>query len=73
MSNFTLYVIGFLIVIAGMAYGAHLLGAPPVWIGVGIVVLLGIAIIKGVSNTRHRELPPEESNRGNTRRYVVDD
>lgn len=73
MSNFTLYVIGFLIVIAGLAYGAFLLGVPPVWIGVGVVVLLGIAILKGVSTTRHRELPPDENHRGTTRRYVVDD
>lgn len=74
MSNFTLYVIGFVIVIAGLAYGAFLLGVPPVWIGVGVVVLLGIAIVKGVSSTRHRELPPEENHRATTtRRYVVDD
>lgn len=84
MSNFTLYVIGFVIVIAGLAYGAFLLGVPPVWIGVGIVVLLGMAIIKGVSNTRSPEPPRGEREhgdtrrhdgreRGGTRRYAVDD
>lgn len=72
MSNFTLYVIGFVIVTAGLAYGAFLLGVPPVWIGVGVVVLLGLAIIKGVSHTRHRELPPDEQGRSHTR-YVVED
>ncbi len=49
MSNFTLYVLGYLIVIAGLAYGAHLLGVPPVWIGVGAIVLAGIGIVTGVS------------------------
>lgn len=74
MSNFSLYIAGFVIVIAGLAYGAFLLGVPPVWIGVGVVVLIGIAIIKGVSSTRHRELPPEENRNGAPRRrYVVDD
>ena len=72
MSNFSLYLVGFIIVIAGLAYGAHLLGVPPVWIGVGAVVLIGLAIVKGVSSTRHRELPPDEAASG-TRRVVVDE
>lgn len=73
MSNFSLYIAGFIIVIAGLAYGAFLLGVPPVWIGVGVVVLVGMAIVKGVSSTRHRELPPEEKHRAGTRRVVVDE
>lgn len=72
MSNFALYVVGFLIVIAGLAYGAYLVGIPPVWIGVGAVVLAGIGIVTGVSRTRHRELPPDE-NTSRTRRYIVED
>ncbi|HLE84860.1 MAG TPA: hypothetical protein VJG13_11015 [Thermoanaerobaculia bacterium] len=72
MSNFALYVVGYLIVIAGLAYGAYLLGLPPVWIGVGAVVLAGIGIVTGVSRTRHRELPPDEDTR-RTRRYIVED
>lgn len=72
MSNFSLYVLGYLIVIAGLAYGAHLLGVPPVWIGVGAIVLAGIGIVTGVSRTRHREIPPDEQAR-TTRRHVVED
>lgn len=72
MSNFTLYVLGYLIVIAGLAYGAHLLGVPPVWIGVGAIVLAGIGIVTGVSRTRHREIPPDEQG-STTRRHVVED
>ncbi len=72
MSNFTLYVLGYLIVIAGLAYGAHLLGVPPVWIGVGAIVLAGIGIVTGVSRTRHREVPPDEAD-NRPRRYVVED
>ena len=71
MSNFSLYLVGFIIVIAGLAYGAFLLGVPPVWIGVGVVVLAGLAIIKGVSSTRHREMPAGEQ--GTARRVVVDE
>lgn len=72
MSNFALYVIGYLIVIAGLAYAAHLLGVAPVWIGVGAMVLIGIGIVTGVSRTRYRETPPDEDTRG-SRRYIVED
>lgn len=72
MSNFSLYLIGFLIATGGLAYGAYVLGVPTVWIGVGAAVLLGIGIVKGVSSTRHREAPANESP-ANTSRVVVDD
>ena len=72
MSNFVLYVLGYLIVIAGLAYGAFLLGVPPIWIAVGAVVLAGIGIVTGVSRTRHREVPPDERG-ARPRRYVVED
>ena len=45
-SSFGLYFVGFLILIAGLAYGAHLAGAPSAWIAVGVICLLGIAILK---------------------------
>ena len=60
MSSFGLYVIGFVVLIAGLAYGAFLMGAPPVWIGVGVVVLLGIGIISGVGRTRRPDTSPTE-------------
>jgi hypothetical protein len=61
MSSFGLYVIGYIVLIAGLAYGAFLMGAPPVWIGVGVVVLLGIGIISGVSRTRRPDTPPSSA------------
>lgn len=62
MSSFTLYLIGFFIFIGGLAYGAHLLGAQPVWIGTGAVVLLGLGIITAVSKTRRRDESPANEN-----------
>jgi hypothetical protein len=53
--SFALYVVGFLILIAGLVMGAHLLHVPPRWIGVGVVVLAGLAVITGVTNTRRRD------------------
>ena len=57
MSSFVLYLIGMLIVIGGLAYGASLAGLPTQWIAVGVVVLLGIGIVTGVSKTRRKDPP----------------
>ena len=32
-----------------MAIGAHLLNAPPNWIGVGVLCLIGVAVVHGVT------------------------
>ena len=55
MSSFGLYLIGFLILISGLAYAAYMIGAPPVWIGVGAIILIGFGIITGVARTRRRD------------------
>ena len=57
MSSFVLYLIGMLVVIGGLAYGASLAGLPTQWIAVGVVVLLGIGIVTGVSKTRRKDPP----------------
>jgi hypothetical protein len=44
-----------LIIIGGLIYGAVLLHVPPQWIVVGSVVLVGIAIVKGVKATRQKD------------------
>jgi hypothetical protein len=53
--SFSLYAIGFVIVIGGLVYGAHLLHVPGHWIAVGAVVLLGIGILSGVKATRQKD------------------
>ncbi len=47
-----LYVIGFIVLIAGLAWAATLLGVPSTWIVVGVVVLAGLAILSVASSTR---------------------
>ena len=58
MSSFGIYIIGFIILIAGLAIAAYLLGVPAMWIGVGVIVLMGLGILMGVSRTRSQD-PPE--------------
>ena len=57
MSSFGIYLIGFIVFILGVAIGAYLLGAPPMWIGVGVIILIGIGILNGVSRTRRPDPP----------------
>jgi hypothetical protein len=44
--------VGFIILIIGLAIGAHLMHVPSMWIGVGVIVLVGIGILTGVTSTR---------------------
>lgn len=53
--SFGLYMVGFLVLILGIAYGLHLANVPTQWIAVGVVVLLGLGILKGVTHTRQRD------------------
>lgn len=57
MSAFGIYVIGFIILAAGMIYGAHLLQVPQTWIIVGTLILLGLGIMSAVSHTKRRDPP----------------
>jgi hypothetical protein len=53
--SFGLYIVGFIILIFGVAYGAYLLHVPSHWIGVAVIVLVGLGILTGVANTRQRD------------------
>jgi hypothetical protein len=53
--SFGLYIVGFIVLIVGLSIGAYLLHVPPQWIGVGVVVLIGLGILTGVTSTRQRD------------------
>jgi hypothetical protein len=53
--SFGLYIVGFIVLICGLGYGAHLAHVPNQWIGVGVVVLAGLGILKAVTHTRQRD------------------
>jgi membrane protein implicated in regulation of membrane protease activity len=58
--SFWIYMLGCIILITGLAIGAYLLHAPLQWIGVGILCLVGAAIILGVKVTRQKNPPSQE-------------
>jgi hypothetical protein len=53
--SFLIYVVGFLILIGGLIYGAIIVHLPLHWIVVGAVVLLGAGILSAVKATRQRD------------------
>lgn len=55
MSSFAIYIIGFVIIIAALAYGAMTLGVSPVWIMVGAALLFGAGLISAVTKTRRKD------------------
>lgn len=53
--SFWIYIAGYFIFIAGVATGAYLLEAPLQWIGVGVLCLIGVAVVHGVTATRQKD------------------
>jgi len=60
MSSFATYLIGYLILIGGLAGAAYLLNIPAAWIIVGIVVLVGAGVLTATSRTKMRD-PSDQS------------
>ncbi len=49
--RFMIYMLGYLILIAGLAWAAMTAGVPPIWVLIGAVILLGLGIVTGVTRT----------------------
>jgi hypothetical protein len=59
--SFALYVLGFLILIGGVAWGLIKAGVPTIWVIIASVILFGVGILTGVTRTRSRDLPKNPS------------
>lgn len=53
--SFGIYLCGFAILIAGLAYCAHLMHIPAHWILGGSIVLIGMGILSAVKATRPKD------------------
>lgn len=63
MSSFATYLVGFIILIMGLALAAHLLNVPGLWIVAGVIVMIGIGVLSATNRTKprdpvHRDPPP---------------
>jgi positive regulator of sigma E activity len=57
MSSFATYLIGFIILIVGLAIAAYLLNVPTQWILVGVIVLIGIGVLMATRHEKPRDPP----------------
>ena len=55
--SFLLYLIGFIVFIAGLAWLATTVGVSQIYIMIGAVILLGIGIFSAASRTRAKDPP----------------
>ena len=53
--SFAIYAAGYVLVIGGLIYGAHLMHVPAHWIAVGAIVLMGLGVLSGVKATRQSD------------------
>ena len=57
MSSFSTYLIGYIIFVIGLAVAAVLLNVPPMWVGVGVVILIGIGIMMATRGEKSKDPP----------------
>jgi hypothetical protein len=50
--SFGIYMVGFFVLVIGLSMGAYFMHIPPKWIGVGVISLIGLGILLGVTSTR---------------------
>jgi hypothetical protein len=55
MSSFSTYLIGFIVLIIGLAIAAVLLGVSTTWVTVGAIVLIGFGIVTATTRTKPKD------------------
>ena len=55
--SFAIYLIGFFVVIGGVAWGLITVGVSTVFVMILSVILLGLGILSAVTHTRSKDLP----------------
>ena len=53
--SFALYLLGFVLLTAGIAWGLVTAGVPYIYVAIACVILVGLGIISGVSKTRSKD------------------
>jgi len=55
MTNFFVYMIGVILLVGALAYGANLLGLSSTWIAVIAIAALGLGVMGAIVKTRQKE------------------
>lgn len=53
--SFGLYLLGFVVLMSGIIYGAWLMHVPSHWIAVLVLIMAGLGIVKAVKATRPKD------------------
>lgn len=53
--SFALYLVGLVILVAGIAWGLVVAGVPHLYIAIASVILIGLGIVSGVTRTRGKD------------------
>ena len=57
--SFLIYAIGFILVIAGVAWALAKAGVATVYIAIACLILLGLGVLSGATKTRHKDPPAQ--------------
>jgi positive regulator of sigma E activity len=57
MSSFSTYLIGFIVLIIGLAIGAIYLGVSTTWVVIGTIIAIGIGILMATTRTKPKDPP----------------
>jgi membrane-bound acyltransferase YfiQ involved in biofilm formation len=53
--SFAIYLVGFILLTGGVAWGLITAGVPSLYVAIACVILVGLGIISGVSKTRSKD------------------
>jgi membrane-bound acyltransferase YfiQ involved in biofilm formation len=53
--SFAIYLVGFILLTGGVAWGLITAGVPTLYVAIACVILVGLGIISGVSKTRSKD------------------
>ena len=55
MTNFIVYMIGVILLVGALGYGASLLGLSSTWVAIIVVAALGLGLMGAIVKTRQKE------------------
>jgi cadmium resistance protein CadD (predicted permease) len=53
--SFGIYLAGYIVIVVGLGYAAHLAHVPDQWMIAGVIVMIGLGIVTAVTKTRQKD------------------
>ena len=55
--SFAIYMLGFVILLVGVAWGLMTAGVPQIWVVIACLIMLGLGIMAAVTRTKPKDPP----------------